>query len=125
APFPQLPLSAYAPGAPQPVEASGLQRAHALRDQDLNDRVDESPRDVRMGCVALLPDQRQYRGLQARKAEVQVSAREHRSRQVVTARSASQRQLGNRGTARITEAEQLGGLVECLARSVVLRFPEQ
>ena len=42
----QLPVGADAAGDDQPGEPGGLERAHALRDQHLHDRVDEGARQV-------------------------------------------------------------------------------
>ena len=80
-------------------------------------------RSARLGVV--LFQRGQDRRLQAGEAEIQVAAVDHRPRQPVAAGHARFGELRQRRAAGIAQAEELGGLVEGLARGVVLRLAEQ
>jgi hypothetical protein len=61
----------------------------------------------------------------AAETEIQISGLEHRARQLHHIRATTFGQLGQRRSPRVSQAEQLGGLVEGLASRVVERFSQQ
>ena len=102
-----------------------------LRDEDIDHRVLELARDVGPARVVERPagrlaaHERQRRGLEAAEAHVEVAARKHRPRQRYGAVPSRLREARQRRSAGIRQAEQLGRLVEGLARGVVLRVTQQ
>src|SRR5690242_4158080 len=97
--------------------AALLKRRQRFSDEHIDDRRLEFGGNVRADARVerLRFDLGDYRSLQAAKAEVEVSTVQHRSRQLDSARRALFCQCSEFGPTRITETQQLGGLVERLA----------
>ena len=116
------------------TEAAGLDGAHGLFDQDLDDRILKSACHVG-ACLGIefggllagkvAAHRRQHGGFEAAETEIEIAGVEHRAWQLESIRAALCRQFGKHRTAGVGQAEQLGGLVKSLAGSVVERFTEQ
>jgi hypothetical protein len=110
---------------------SGGQRRQRLADQHVDHGALELARDVGLARRVqraggrLAADHGQHRGLEAGEAHVEVAAVVHRPRQADDPRPAVLGQPRERRAARISQPQQLGGLVEGLAGRVVLRLAEQ
>src|SRR5712691_4185470 len=81
----QLAIRAHAAGDDQARQPVQHHREHALRNQHLLLRIYDSALDVGMGRRPGLLDERQDRRLEAREAELEIAAADHRPRQPVTA----------------------------------------
>src|SRR5205085_9028237 len=67
----------------------------------------------------------QHGGLQAREAEIEIAASEHRSGKRIPTWLTALCEGGERRSAGVTEPEQLGRLVERFARGIVLRLTQE
>ena len=123
----QAPVGADAAGDHQPVGGrSAVQRAQRLGHERLDHRVLESARDIgaRRVVERAAAHGDHHRGLEPAEAEVEARPVEHRPRKFVHAVAPLLGQRRERRPAGIAEAEQFRGLVEGLARGVVLGFAE-
>ncbi len=110
----------------QRPEARLPERAKGFRDERIHDRVLESPRDVgtRRFVERAAAHRDDDRGLQSAEAEIESGPVEHRPREFEHAVAAVLGNRSERGPSRIAEPEELGGLVEGLAGSIILGLAE-
>ncbi|MNS94906.1 hypothetical protein D3C72_1291380 [compost metagenome] len=105
-----------------------LQRRERLGRQHIDDRIDKGPRQVGpvlLAGIGQLAGLRQHRGLQPREGKIEIARMQHRPRQRESARRTELCQPRHFRAAGIAQAQQLGSLVEGLARGIVQRFAQQ
>ena len=122
----QAPIGANSARNHECVDSGLAERPERLGDERFDHCALETPRDVgaRLPIEILAANRYDHRGLQAAEAEIEAGPVEHRARKYPEAVPPAPRELRKCGPTRIVEPQQLCGLVECLARSIVQRLAE-
>jgi hypothetical protein len=126
----QLPVCSHTARHHQALEPGLLQCGERFDRQHVDRRVDKPSGKIRLGLFAdiratQLLHVRQHGRLQAAEAEIEVAGMQHGAWQNHCAGCAEFCQPRDFRAAWITEAEQLGGLVEGFSGRVVQRFAER
>src|SRR5438046_2250246 len=96
--------------------ASRIDGSNRFRDEHVDDRRLEFACDVgfarlghcgRIAALCFAAHERQYCGLEARKTEVEIVRCQHRPRELDRAVASMRGEVGERGTARVAESQEL------------------